>query len=89
MGQWPKSKQTRADQKHGREEARKSKGGCDRISEAREGYDRIMPKDMTDQPDVQVAAQRLVMKLPLKNAVRTSLCYVSRVLALCGTNVDQ
>ena len=39
--------------------------------------------------DVQVAAQRLVMKLSLENATRTSLWYVSRVLALCDTNVDK
>ena len=74
-------------------EARKSKGGCDRRSEAREGYDRKMPKDMAglDQgrTDLQVAAKRLVMKLSLENAVRTSLWYVSRVVASCDINVDK
>ena len=72
---------------------KKSKGGCDRRSEAREGYGRIMPKDMAEldqgRTDLQVAAQRLVMKLSLENAVRTSLWYVSRVLALCDTNADK
>ena len=29
-------------------EARKSKGGCDRRSEVREGYGRIIPKDMVE-----------------------------------------
>ena len=49
-----------ADQKHGREEAGKSKGGFDRKSEGREEYGRIMPKSMTeldqDRTDLQVAA---------------------------------
>ena len=39
--------------------------------------------------DLQVAAQTLVMKMSLENAVRTSLRYVSKVLALCDTNVDK
>ena len=55
----------------------KSMGGCDRRSEAREGYGRMMPKDMAEldqgRTDLQVAAQRLVMKLSLENAVIT--CY--------------
>ena len=52
-----------------------------------------MPKDMTEldqgRPDLQVAAQRLVMKVSLENAVRTSLCYVSRVVAFRDTNFDE
>ena len=68
----------RTDQKHGAEDARKSKGGCGKKSKAREGYGRAMPKDMTEldqgRTDLQ-AAQRLVMKLSLKNAARTSLWY--------------
>ena len=52
-----------------------------------------MPKDMAEleqgRTDLQVAAHRLVMKLSLENAVRTSLEYVSRVMALCDTNVDK
>ena len=39
--------------------------------------------------DLQVAAQRILMKLSLENAVRTSFWYVSRVLALCDTNADK
>ena len=59
-----------------RKEARKSRVGCDRRTEAWEGYGRITPKEMAEldqgRTDLQVATQRLVMKLSLENAVRTS-----------------
>ena len=52
-----------------------------------------MPKDMAEldqgRTDLKVAAQGLVMKLSLENAVRTSLWYGSRALALYDTNVDK
>ena len=66
---------------------------CHRRSEAREGYGRIMPKDMAEldegRTDLQVAAQRLVMKLCLENVVITSLWYFSRVVAPCDINVGK
>ena len=53
----------------------------------------MMPKEMAEldqgRPDLQVAALRLVMKLSLENAVRTSLWYVGRVVAPCDINVDK
>ena len=63
--------------------------------EARPGRDtgRIMPKDMAELDrggtDLQVAAQRLVTKFSVENAARTSLWYVSRVVASCDINVDK
>ena len=74
-------------------EARKNKGSCHRRSEAREGYGMIMPKNIAEleqgRTDLQVAAHRLVMKLSLENAVRTSLWHFSRVVVPCHTNVGK
>ena len=79
-------KHTRADQKHGRELDTREHGRLSQGSEAREGYGRIMPKDMAELDqggtDLQVPAQRLVMKLSPENAARTSFWYVSSCGAL-------
>ena len=52
-----------------------------------------MPKDMAEpyqgRTDMQVATQRLALKLALENAVRTSLWYVNRVGAPYDTDVDK
>ena len=77
-----------ARKRHGRaSDAQTEKG------KTREGHDRIMPKKDIAELDQgkagqYVIAQRLFIKLSRQHAVRTSLWYVNKVVALCDTEIE-